>query len=415
MAVCLMAAACGSSKSGGSPSTPTTTLPQQTDIDEEGGNTRGRGTPTQTPSKEDVEPQINTGSGTQFDENITQPEMDALIALSKDYSGSADDSLRELLISRADREADSYQRARNLRFANSIITVREKLLKPTSKTAQAQRPTRIQVIVRMLLGGKEQELNLSGSLASQKKGNKIALVSKGKDNELLKNLYGELICMDESRPQMANCETKIAHIYLNKAYAQVILRKSDFHLHGNFKNVCMTADCENVYGLLKNSEDGLKSGNSVSSKSMETFEIIQGRSAFNIVIYTFEREVVKMLGNLPHPKFNDNKENPLDTKLDTTVTEDESKGGQYKTKMNASLSDVRLQHNEGDGNLRIHVRMKILSKADRTRDSFDLEVSRTVKPIRALTDEDLQMTAPQQAQAQKPGVASTPAKADSKK
>jgi hypothetical protein len=395
MALCLAAAACTSSKSSNSgPETPTTTtMPPQVEAPVPPGaaTDRSKGTTEATEKAEAAaEVQSNTGSDLSFDTPASEQEIANMANVGRQYSGAAPDGLRDYLIARAEQETDGLQRVRNLRFATSIITVQQKL---------TPKATRVQIVVRMLEPGKpvgsEKEITFSGAMSSQKQGNKIALISKGKDGKPLKTQSGTLICMDASRPRMQFCQTRVAELQLNKAVVQVILRSSIFDLHADFlgKTQCQTNECEEFYALFKNTADNVQGVSTIESQRMETFEIIQGRSAFHLMITTKALEAkkageaLKFVGPLANPKYYQT----LDTKLDRDLTKEEMVDPVtkdfYKTKMSSYLSAVHLKANDGYGNLVILAQMPV--QDNNYRDEFEMQIHRDIKPILALLDESL--------------------------
>lgn len=388
LAFCLMATACGSSKSSsGSPeSSPTTTLPahDETDPSSIPSSDRSR---TGRDKDVEIEVQVNTGSGLSFDGPASEQEIANLSNEGRRYSASTDDGLREFLAAKSERESDEAQRVRNLRFATSIITVKEKL---------TPKKTRTQVVIRLLNNGKEQDITFSGSLASQKKTNKIALTSKGKDGKNLKTQNGTLSCLDEDQPRMLDCQTKVAVLNVNKAQVRVILRKTPFDLHGSFaESKCKTEGCDNLYDLLRNTSRDNGAPNSIRNRVMESFEVIQGRSAFNILMYSRAGEAIKMAGALPNPEFYQGSSNtPLDTPLDRNLTDEERRNPAtnelYKLKLQEVMEFASLVRNDGMGTIGIKVRLKPLPKE--YPEFVDLEIKRQVKPIRALVDDGTQTT-----------------------
>jgi hypothetical protein len=385
MALCLMMAACGSSKSssGGAGPVTTTTLPVT-------------GTPPLPPANEsdaaaaerertDKDEQDNSGSTTVIN-SPTQQEIETMQKYATQFSGSSEDGIRDLLVSRIDNETDQVQRAKNLKFANSIITAE---LKTTPKASK------IQLVLKIVDRSKDQKigsksLTYSGSLRSQKKSNRIDLQGKDKSGKSIEKLNGFIHCLDETRPRMLECQTMVAQVYLDKAMVQIILRKANAYVHGDFYNgQCKTDECEKVYGLLRNTQDGVKDGNSILNSTMETFEVIQGRSAFKVLITSREGEILKFEGPLDDPEmFNSSMDTALNRKLTQNEMLDPVSKKPLKTKMNQSLGDVRIQNNDGKGTLKIKVRMPLIEKHDSiSRDEFDLVFTRELRPLRALLDE----------------------------
>ena len=381
LALCLMAA-CGSSKSSsgdGGKRVSDQELP-----DARTQTTNGSTTSTTVPDvKEEPIPEENTGSGINFSENISEQEVANMLNEARRYSGTASDGLREYVTDKVEQEANGVQRAKNLKFASSIVTAKLKK-SPKGKYVLLQ--------VKIVETGKEKEkdrertITYSGVLSTQKRSNKIELSSRDKDGKTLKEQKGSLICLDEGRPQMMDCQTKVAEITLNKAVARIILRKSPIEINADFGSTkCRTQECEDVYALFYDygSEKQGKVAAAFDPKQtyMETFEVIQGRSAFNILIVSRGGEAMKMEGPLANPELYPQ----LDTELNRRLTQDELVDSATqklrKTKMNESLNDVRLQANDGQGNLLIKVRMKVLENG--SRDMFDLTVSRNLKQVRA--------------------------------
>ncbi len=385
LAVCLLMSACGSSKSsngGGASPTTTTTLPvskapELPPVVDPNVSAADR-------EKNDTDEQDNSGSGTVINAP-TKEEIETMQNEASRYTGSSDDGLRELLLSKIDQETDQIQKAKNLKFAFNIISA---YLKPTPKGSK------IQLILRMVDTSKDQKIGskkitYSGLLSSQKKSNRIELQSRDKDGKIIEKQKGALICLDENRPRMIDCQTKLAKVYLDKAEVQIILRRGVVYTHGEFGNrQCVTEACETMYGLLRNTQDEVKDGNSILQSSMETFEIIQGRSGFNILIISRDNEILKFAGSLPGNEKYDETRDQLTQKLSSDERIDPVTKKLRKTKLNDSLGYIRLQSNDEKGQLKVKVSMPFIEKDEVvTRDEFDLIFTRELRPLRASIDE----------------------------
>jgi hypothetical protein len=342
-------------------------------------------------NRQGVEPQENTATGTQFDEPVTDQEIANIQNESRRYSGSVNDGLREYLMSQMDQVVDPVQRGRNLRFAFSIIDAK---LRPIENSK------RLQLKIKILQMGKEKEsdrervLTFSGALGLQKKSNRLELISgtKGKDGKfhVQANQKATLICMDANRPKMLACQTKVARVFLNNAYVQIILRTATVHTQAEFpKRTCYTPECEDAYGIFKYTMDGTQNASALKSAVMDTAEIIQGKSTFNILLVTNDGEALKFAGPLSNPEFYPTTNTPVDTELSSDERVDASTKTILKSNIAKTFRDVRLRRNDGNGTLLIDVLMKVLENGE--RDNFQMAMSREIAPIRAyLEDKSLE-------------------------
>ncbi len=342
-------------------------------------------------NKHGVEPQENTATGTQFNEPVTDQEAANIQNENRRYSGSVNDGLREYLTSQMEQVTDPVQRARNMRFAFSIIDAK---LRPVENSK------RLQLKIKILQMGKEKEsdrervLTFSGSLGLQKKSNRLELISatKGKDGKSVvqKSQKATLICMDANRPKMLACQTKVARVILNNAYAQIILRTATVRTQAEFPNrACYTQECEDAYGIFKYTMDGVQNSSSLKSSVMETAEVIQGKSIFNILLVTNGGEALKFAGPLSNPEFYPTTNTPLDTELSSDERVDSSTNMILKSNIAKTFRDVRLRRNDGNSTLLIDVLMKVLENGE--RDNFQMVMTREIAPIRAyLEDKSLE-------------------------
>lgn len=294
---------------------------------------------------------------------ISREEVAEMLAEANRYAPASADGLREYLAHKQNQVADEQQRAKNLKLAYEIK-------KATYRFDYLTGRFRIEIT----LNKEAKTIGLIGDIRDQASG--LASNEAG--------VQATATCLDQSGGKHSSCETAVIDLNYKGSNAKVILRKSAVAIRGDFPNRnCLTKACEDVYGLLRNTELKMKEANTIRTAEMDTFEVVQGRSGFRLFVTTHENEVIKIAG----PLANQMEYPVLDTPTDRTLSADELKdartGHIYKTVIHNSLYDVSIVGNEY-GNVKLLVKMRVQKNGD--RDHFVLNLERRIQPIRMLID-----------------------------
>lgn len=386
----LFSAACTKSKDSNGNSTPTP--PAVADgISQPIARTISHPTADNTPLTPEQKEGDNSANTLSFDGPISQEQLDAIAKEAAKFSSAAEDSLREFLINKSADETDFTKKAKNLKFAGVIFTAKLKVSEDKNS---------FKVVLKIMdsTPNKDKYLSFVGTSKQVKdaKSNKMYLPRKfalqafDKEGKEFKNQSGTLECVDAKYTRIFDCQTKVATINLNGATAKIIFRTSAMNTIAKFADSkCIAKACDDLYDLFYNSEYEVKSARRIKSAVMETFEVINGRSAFNILIVSYDDEVIKMEGNLPAAEFSEKSEDKvdLDTPLNMKLTSEEMRDPVNKklrkTRLNTQMHSTYLQSNDGRGSIKIKVRMAMEKDAN-DLDVFDLNFSRILNPIKVL-------------------------------
>lgn len=408
------ASACTASKDSKGGANPNSKTDPSVDRSRPAGPTPNPTNPTAptAPTEEDKKAD-NSGNEIKFDGPMKDEEKAALLDWASRYTGAADDELRSYLTTKFEDESNLENYAKALRFSNSIITAKLKVgsdqksfkvvlkIKDPRKQETVKKddktPTKTEEAKTAAANIPEKYLSFSGKIGdsvpvSEKSkkvssNQKIYLRAFAKDGKEFKNQSGTLECVDATVTKMLDCQTKVASINLNGALARIIFRTSDMNLNVNFKEKCLTETCDKLYEMFQNTQYTTSSNNRIKSRSLESFEVIQGRSAFTLLVLSFENEILKVEGELSNPEHSRFSANGMDELMNQNLTSEELKDPQTqalrKTTFNKFIKSVRMVGNEGNGNLNFVAR-SVIDKDSADLNLIEISLSRILQPIRAM-------------------------------
>lgn len=394
IAICLNFSACGKSKDSSSADpAPAATTPEKKDATTT-GNTSKDGTKTNQGDQIKVlggntqnQPGIQSGAGSsagnvsstsasngrgraegqvEQKQSESDEQIQNMLADAQKYSGSSADYLRPFLVKTQTEVKDEQQRIRNLKLANSIRTAS---LKVDHNGTGA-------VDLSILLADQREAIHLGGDFDVTRE-TKV----QGRLGKLV--MSGKLKCMDEVSADGATCENVVASINMQKSNVKIILRRTNIELKAAFPNAnCKTKECEDMYKLFRQTELNVTDLNTVQSAKLETFEVIQGRSGFRLIVINKAKEVITAAGALLNPEKFQVTNLIADLSVNADDIMDLLKMNSYNTNMQSTLNDVRVTGNNGQGKITLQVNMKMLDNG--TQDQFQIEakrISRRIMPI----------------------------------
>jgi hypothetical protein len=390
MAVCLHLTACGKKKSDGDvqsqqqtqapiptdSSTETGDAGEKTDVvtaqddqnksdkSDKSENQKDPSVPSTPGAKIHVKtkslPGSEKGSSRQISDNES---LEKLRQAADRFSGAADDYLRTYLIAQEDSLSEEQQ-ILNLRAAQNIQSANLKI--------DYNRTGDVAMTLNMGSGANKKTILLGGIM----KQDRTASLRSGQES-----LRANLKCMDVATEQN-NCETALVTMKMNNADVKIIFRRSNMEIGADFgMKQCMTQACEDVYAMFRQSDKELdiKDIKSIKVAKLESYEIINGRSAFRAIIRTRgntsggQIEAIVIAGDL----LNQEVMPTMNATTDRTIKiEDlvDLRNISIHTNFQNAMSDVRIVGNDGQGKISMKVNMKRLGNG--ANDSFDLSFKR---------------------------------------
>lgn len=372
LAICASFSACAKKSDGSSVNEPkkeaTGEAPPSRGSEDQGSGPEVKTPQTQTPSQNNQQGSTNNTTA-----NAVDADTQTMLAEAAKYSGSADDYLRSYLEHKQSQVSDANQKNLNLKLAYGIRAASLKI--DYNDTGD--------VAVAVEIGGNDknkQTIVFGGSLMGQREAKLVASSKKSKAS-------GSIKCMDQLENGQFTCENAVVSLKINKADAKIIFRRTNVHLAAKFPNTnCKTQDCENMYSLFRQTEVGNHDRMTITKAKLESSEVIQGRSAFRLIILTKQKEVITVGGPLLNPNANAVTNIPADRTLKVEDLVDLNSMENYRTNMQRSLNDVRIVGNNGHGKINLQVKMKMLE--DGVQDQFQLDLERLQRNVEPTVDMD---------------------------
>lgn len=311
--------------------------------------------------------------------DLSDATLNRMKAEADRYSGTASDYLRNLLIMKADSVSREEQ-SRDLQVAAKV--------KSASLDMDARNPGRAIITLTVADGRNSRELQLSGNLTNGR--------GRMAPTKSINAVKGEIICMDQNQ---LTCETAIADLIVNdhknSARLRIIFRNTAMHLNAKFPNKnCSTQGCQDIYTLFSRTDDydtgyGVRDAMVMKRDSrMETFEVINGRTGFRLVMHTVAGQVIAFGGPLFNQKLMQSSSTNLvaDRNL-TTRDQLDYDGANYRTNLNNELTDIRIVDNDGIGNVLVSITTE--GREGSLQDSMQLEIRRQSKDLRGMVGMEL--------------------------
>ncbi len=206
-------------------------------------------------------------------------------------------------------------------------------------------------------------------------------------NSLSKNLgtQASLKCYDAD----GGCNTAVVTVNFGdikkEQKVQIIFRTSVFNYSVKYPNTQIRDSLyEKFIGLFKNSRYADKIANQESNllkfRKMESFEVINGRSAVKVTLQSYENEILtfKFAG------LKDDQQGGFNEVIDKNVSLEDgltlAQGETFSTQLSDAISEARLVGNNGRGVFNLSLKMKALESSN--DDTVDLTLTRTQSKIK---------------------------------
>lgn len=293
---------------------------------------------------------------------ITQDEIQMMLADGDRYSAAAQDSLRTYLSLMLSEEKDEVKKAKSVKLAYEITSAS---LKYNALTGRYHATVNFG----------DKSVGLIGDLTAQE--TSMA--------ENVKGFEGTIQCMDQYSDEITACETSVLTLKKSGAKAQIIFRSTPVAWIADFPpRNCITSECQKIFDMLLQTERKVIHPNTLALSTMETFEVVNGKSGFSVIAISNENQVIKIAGPLANPAMYETLNTPTQRTLTADELKDSHSGALRSTQIHDSMNDITIVRNllsQEESTLNLMVQMAV--QKDGERDHFHLRLQRKAKPIRA--------------------------------
>ncbi|UOF00604.1 hypothetical protein [Bdellovibrio reynosensis] len=297
------------------------------------------------------------------------------------YTSTSTDELLNFLRAR-NQKVNHDTRRLNLEAAASIVSAKMTVDKATRDTA---------VTLKIQEGSEVKVYNLAGYLAEDEYASALTTVisANGEIATGIRPVDGTIKCLDMD----GGCETTFARLKIgqspNSAIANIVFRnsKADVHfdLPGEYSN---NPEYLVIRELVHSSIKRLNHDNTIKSVTMNSWEVVNGRSGVALTIKARNGELLGFAGPLLAPETGTR----VNVKLSRIAKEDDDSLdlislNSAKLNYANSVGEARMVANNGLGQVKILVKMR--QRGSHAQDQFLVTFMRTIKPIVELSDENL--------------------------
>lgn len=297
------------------------------------------------------------------------------------YTSSSTDNIHAVL--RARNEKVGYAQKRlNMEMAASVQSAS---LHVDALSGEAT------VVVKMAEGNSQTTYVLAGALG-EGSAQRLKVVRGSATDKTTgrRAVEASIKCLDLD----GGCENTFARLRFtvngSPSVVNIVFRQSSadafFQLPGEYSN-----NTEYLYlrEFIHNSIKGVQTDNKISEIQMNAFEVVNGRSGFDIQLKGRNKELLGFRGPLLAPEAG----SAVNVQLarigkEANDTMDLISMGNVSLKYANYIQEARLVNNNGLGQVRFVLKMR--KRAEYAQDQFAVTIMRRVKPLIELSDESLQ-------------------------
>ncbi|MGE0631651.1 MAG: hypothetical protein AB7O96_04545 [Pseudobdellovibrionaceae bacterium] len=290
-----------------------------------------------------------------------------------DYTGSSEDGLLPFLRKRADT-ASAVSKERNNAFAKQIEDASIEFV----KGGQA----RIRVTIKgPMTRGRSLTLVLGGEVAPNSSSD---MKLSREQARLMPNLVAKLYCVDSGD----SCESSFLRlangVQGERSIIAIILRSTKTGTIVDFpKDMRSTPEFDIFSRYLWNTSSGFNEPNKFEKVLYRSFEVVYGKSGFRTTLIAGDSEVLSFGAPLLAPE----KGSSVNLSVDRTVPNFVRDMDGYGENLLSMIDEVRLVSNNGQGRVRVSVRLN--NSSEGKEGAFYFTFVRKVKPLMTLSDESL--------------------------
>ncbi|MBC7371885.1 MAG: hypothetical protein H7326_09980 [Bdellovibrionaceae bacterium] len=316
--------------------------------------------PSRPPVDQGGDSASNAGYDSEDKRNVDQSRFAKTYTGLKDedglnYVGASADNLLSYL--RKNSDDSSVEAARNIVSAR-LTRVRGQ----------------VEIVIEMLEGNTSRSYTLGGYASDNRAIRLQVLQGNG-----ARSIEGSLTCMDSD----GGCDTSVGQFVIGdhrtRSAVKIIFRDSLADIHASLPgHRSGNPEYERVRAFWLNSSNDANTAEKLRDVYFNGFEVVNGRSGFDMQIVGENRQMLVIAGPLLAPR------NGTATNLRADRSAAIPELNQYAHDIANSITGIRITNNNGLGQMKFQLKMRPVG--DYEQDVFTLTVMRIVKPLRPLRD-----------------------------
>lgn len=319
------------------------------------------------PLKEDSNSGYDPSNPSQIDEErFTKRYTGAKDSSGLLYTGSAPDSLLTFLRMRSEgKNIDSETKARNTKAAMSVLSAR------IDRTSDE-----FNIVLELSEAGSSKNYVLTGARSQ----NRVTVLEVTQKTGTQK-IEASIKCMDANR----GCETSMLKLLIGepgtRSVVRILFRDSLADVFANLPGKrSANPEYESMRSFWINSILNIETDEKMKEIRFKAFEVVNGRSGFEVQIWGHNGELMIYSGPLLAPE--------VGTKIDIQAESGDAWVNSSSNLAN-SVGSARIINNNGLGQIKLDLTMRPRGGYD--QDAFKLTIMRLVRPILPLTERSIEM------------------------
>lgn len=300
------------------------------------------------------------------------------------YTGTSTDYLLTYLrLRNEDPNLDEGVKARNLEAAQSI------------QSAQMSRDPEtgdVLVVLKIREGQNIKNYVLAGGLGDGDSVSDLRLVKGGRGLRTTGDqpMEGKMKCLDED----GGCETTFVRIKFGehakyRAAVAILFRESLADIRASLSASTGNPEYENIRKFWINSHNQANTDFRLKSATMKSFEIVNGRSGFEVQVKSKDRQLLSFRGPLLAPDAGTSVNITADRTTDMKESLDLDGLSDYKMDLANFIGSAKIVNNNGLGQVRLSLKMR--KRVGYPQESFRLTFMRIIKPTVSANEDNLKL------------------------
>jgi hypothetical protein len=328
---------------------------------------------------------------TDFDKRYTgMTDPDGLF-----YTGSSTDKLLTYLrLRNEDPNLDMGVKSRNLDAAQSIRSARLSRDKDTGDVV---------ISLKIKEGQNLKNYVLAGGVNEGEGASKVHL-AKGRNGLKTtgsQTISGKIKCLDAD----GGCETIFARLIVentsspvptaiggstgSRAVVAILFRESLADIHASLAKSSGNPEYENIRKFWINSDYDSNTDMKLKAAVLKSFEVVNGRSGFDVQIIGENRQLISLGGPLLAPDAGTSVDIPASRMVDPQDSSDIEDLTSYKFDLANFIGSAKITNNNGLGQVRIALKMR--KRVGYSQEGFKLTVMRIIKQTVEPNEENLNL------------------------
>lgn len=203
-------------------------------------------------------------------------------------------------------------------------------------------------------------------------------------------IEGKIRCMDSD----GGCETTVARLVFGdkpgyRAAVAIVFRESLADIHFSLSAASGNPEYDTMRKFWINSNDEANSDLRLKEAVLKSFEIVNGRSGFDVEIKSYDRQLLSFGGPLLAPEAGTSLSIRADRNADLRESLDLDGIADYEFDLANLIGSAKIVNNNGLGQVRLAVKMR--KRVGYRQEAFGLTVMRIIKPTLTPNQDNLKL------------------------